>query len=87
MTRPTSQGRERKTNPTPARRTRPCADIEAQRFMIRDPFDNRAKAPAVRQPALVIHGERDGIVPPTPGATRQKGTKEGGRKGAIRTLW
>jgi pimeloyl-ACP methyl ester carboxylesterase len=32
-------------------------------FLLRDTFDNRAKARALRMPALVIHGKTDEIVP------------------------
>ena len=33
------------------------------RWMVHDRFDNLAKAPSVHQPALVVHGSRDAVVP------------------------
>jgi fermentation-respiration switch protein FrsA (DUF1100 family) len=33
------------------------------RWMVHDRFDNLAKAPAIRQPVLIVHGTRDGVVP------------------------
>lgn len=37
------------------------------RWMLHDHYDNLAKAPAVRQPVLVVHGARDGVVPASMG--------------------
>ncbi len=35
----------------------------AARWLIADHFDNRAKAPAISYPTLIVHGERDRVLP------------------------
>lgn len=34
------------------------------RWMVRDAFDTWARAPSIAQPTLLMHGDRDGLIPP-----------------------
>jgi len=38
-------------------------------LLVRDPFDNAAKAPALKLPVLIIHGTRDEVIPVDMGQT------------------
>ena len=46
--------------PAMARRFAPILPVD---LLVRDKFDNLGKAPRVAQPSLVVHGDRDEVVP------------------------
>ena len=48
------------------------------RLLLRDRYENAAKLPRVAAPVLVLHGERDTLIPPSHGADLARAAPRGG---------